>query len=79
MMGWDWDAGPWAMMGFGMVIWLVIGVVFVWLIARALGGVDRPESHATPGHEAESILRERFARGDIDEDEYERKLARLRN
>jgi putative membrane protein len=67
------------MMGFGMVIWLVIGVVVVWLIARAVAGVDRPQSRGTPGHDAESILRERFARGDIDQDEYERKLALLRN
>lgn len=79
MMGWNWDAGSWGAMGLGMVIWLVIGVVVVWLIVRVLVGVDRPQGDGTPGREAESILRERFARGDIDQDEFERKLARLRN
>jgi putative membrane protein len=48
-----------------MVIWVVALVAMVWLIVRNTG--SRP-----PGEDALAILRARFARGEITQDEYER-------
>lgn len=79
MMGWsNWDGGAWLGMGIGMVIWLVIGVVVVWLIVRGLVALEHPRTDSSGRPEGEQILRERFARGEIDADEYERRMALLR-
>lgn len=57
-----------------MVVWwvVVLGVV-VWAVARFTGaprgGGAGPERRATP----REILDERFARGEIDEEEYRRR------
>jgi hypothetical protein len=42
MMGWNWDGGTWLTMGWGMLIWLVVGVIVIWLIVRGLTGLPRP-------------------------------------
>lgn len=64
-------------MGWWMTLWwgfgLVILVLFVWLMIRATGGVA-PRGEETP----EQILKRRYARGDIDRDEYLRRLEDLR-
>ena len=54
------------------VLWLVVAAALVWLVARRLrerprGGVDR----------SREILAERLARGEIDGDEYRRRLDQL--
>lgn len=77
MMGWNWDGGAWLGMGFGMVLWLVLGVVVVWLIVRGLIALERTRTDSTPRSGPDEILRERFARGEIDADEFERRLALL--
>ena len=77
MMGWNMDGGAWLGMGLGMLLWVVVAVVVVWLIVRGLIALER----SRPGYGADSrpdeILRERFARGEIDPDEFERRLALL--
>ena len=73
--------GP--MMGGGfMIFWLIFLVaiiaLIVWLVMRLLPsqrGGNRPEAREGS---AEEILRERFARGEIDAEEYERSLGVLR-
>lgn len=62
--GWLWMVGGWAV----LVLAIVVGA---WLIARAMQS-SRPQ--ATPL----DILRERFARGDISQDEYEKAKQALR-
>jgi putative membrane protein len=76
-----WGYGPdWGMMGYGgwygplnMVIWLVIlGIViagFVWLMRSMTQRSDRPHAFAgrPPGLD---ILEQRYARGEINRDEY---------
>lgn len=79
MMGWNLDGGPCAAMGLGMLVWLVIGVIAVWLVVRGLIALERPRADGLRRPEAEEILRQRFARGEIDADEYERRLALLRS
>ena len=77
VMGWNWDGGAWLGMGFGMVLWLVLGVVVVWLIVRGLIALERTRTGSPPSSGPDEILRERFARGEIDADEFERRLALL--
>ena len=60
--------GPYAMEPWGwvwMFIWIAVLLTMVWLIVRVPG--DRPASE-----DALAILRARFARGEISEEEFER-------
>ena len=64
-MGWMW---LWWLLGLGLL------VLVVWAIARAAGGQAAPRQDESP----ETILKRRYARGEIDRDEYERRLSDLR-
>lgn len=65
--------GGWLMMGFwwfGLIAILLV----LWAVFR-----DREGNPFAPGHDrGEQVLRERYARGEIDEEEYRRKLTELR-
>lgn len=68
--------------GFGMLwmlvpllLWVGLLVLVVWLVIRLFPGLRGGGASAD---NAEGILRERFARGEIDEEEYERSLRTLR-
>jgi uncharacterized membrane protein len=58
--------------------WIVVLAVLAWGFVRLFA--DRRETHrrACCEEEAEDELRGRFARGEIDEDEYARRLEVLR-
>lgn len=73
MWGWDGGGGWWAM-GLGMVIWVVVIALAVWLVARLVS--QRPSGGGTES--AEELLRRRFASGEIDAEEYDRRLAILK-
>jgi putative membrane protein len=79
VMGWNWDVGSWFGMGIGMIVWVLITVLIVVLVVRALAGTERQRNEQPGRQEPEAILRERFARGEIDADEYQRRLELLRN
>jgi putative membrane protein len=79
MMGWNWDEGAWLGMGVGMLLWVVLGVVVVWLIVRGLIALERTRSDRPTASGPDDILRERFARGEIDAEEFERRLTLLRS
>ena len=66
--------GAWPMFGMGL-IWLVVIVAIVWFVARFAGARG---SRAEGGRAAEDILRERYARGEIDEATYRHMLDELR-
>lgn len=66
------DIGSWWRMGIGTVVCVAIVVLVVWLLVRALG--HRP----TSGESAEELLRRRFAAGEIDDEEYSKRLEVLR-
>lgn len=55
--------GPWGWVW--MVVWIVALLVMVWLIVR--GPAEAPTTE-----DALSILRARFARGEISKEEFER-------
>ncbi|WSM17647.1 SHOCT domain-containing protein [Streptomyces sp. NBC_01717] len=70
--GWGWFA-----MSVSMVLFWVVIVGIGVLIFRALGRTtEHPHVQTGPSHE--QLLAERFARGEIDEEEYQRRLTTLR-
>lgn len=64
-MGWMW---LWWLFGLALL------VLVVWAIARAAGG----SGSGRDGESPEAILKRRYARGELDEQEYERRLNNLR-
>jgi putative membrane protein len=74
MMRWwgDWSGWTWTLMMLGMVaFWAAIA----WIVVIALRST--PPSRGG-SHLAEDVLAERFARGEIDEAEYQRRVEALR-
>jgi putative membrane protein len=72
MWGWhDWSWGGWLVMTLTM---LVIWGLLAWLLISIL----RPDgSTQSRDRSPEDVLAERFARGEIDEEEYRRRLKTL--
>ena len=68
----------WGMKGFGWIVGLVVVGVLVWAIVQVTPRRgDAATASAT--RSAETILADRFARGEIDDDEYRRRLDALRS
>ncbi|MHB0954675.1 MAG: SHOCT domain-containing protein [Allorhizobium sp.] len=73
---WWWGGGWWAMI-FGplfMILFLAVLIAALVILVRWLGGPSPgtfPLHHAPPGRTPLDILKERFARGEIDKDEFE--------
>jgi uncharacterized membrane protein len=76
MFGWHHADGI-GLMGFGLLAWILplilIGLV-VWLLVRTFG----QRSPMSSSNEAEEVHRRRFAAGEIDGDDYARRLEILR-
>ena len=72
-----WNVGPgeWLVMGLATAIPFLIIALIVWLIVRAASTRPGPSS----SEQAEDLLRRRFASGEIDTDEYQRRLEVLRH
>lgn len=70
---WHWFA-PWHMLWMGL-LWLLFLAGLVWLIYRLVTQGTRPAGTRDP---AEDALRLRYARGEIDQEEYQRRLSDLR-
>jgi putative membrane protein len=71
---WPGDGAHMGWMGLWWLLGIALLVLVVWAIARAAGG-----QNATRGEESpETTLKRRYARGEIDRDEYERQLSDLR-
>ncbi len=83
MMWWNhggWGAGDWFAMSFMMVVfWGLLAVLVVWLIRSTRNGhASTPGQPTLPATtRADEVLAERFARGEIDADEYGRRRAVL--
>lgn len=69
MWGGGWFFGP-----LFMILFLAVLIAAVVILARWAGGpwqTTVPPHHAPPGRTPLDILKERFARGEIDKDEFE--------
>ena len=68
-----WCAGGWfVMMGFMVVFWVAVAILVVWAV-RSLGG--RPGQgpmQVMPSRTPLEIARERYAKGEINDEEFER-------
>lgn len=79
--GGGWGLAGWIVMAVGMVAFWALVITALVLLIRYLA---RPrDTTATPPPaftqtRAEDLLAERFARGEIDEDEYRQRLSALR-
>ena len=80
MWGNFWGWGGWILMGVVMVLLSAILITAVVLAVRHLAGSDAQRNRADSGASSrpENALAQRFARGDIDEDEYRRRMTLLR-
>lgn len=62
-------------MGFGfggivmLLFWIVLIVLIAWLLKNVIGGLSAQRGNST----ALEILEQRYARGEIDRDEFEEK------
>tara|TARA_R110002072_G_scaffold17119_5_gene65592 strand:+ start:261 stop:593 length:333 start_codon:yes stop_codon:yes gene_type:complete len=77
MMWSGWYMGP-----ILMIVFLAIAVIVVMLIVRWLSGSNPGHSHshsAPPAKSPVDILKERFARGEIDKEEFEERRRVLEN
>jgi len=82
MYGWNYQGmggGAWALMIIGMfVFWALLAVGLVALLRHNRSGNDGVVS-SNSGNAAISILKERFARGELTEEEYSRQLTILKD
>lgn len=70
--GWQHMTGwGWGWMTLGMLFWLSVIALVVWSVARMPGGSQRRP-------DADEVLVERFARGDLSIEEFEERRAALR-
>ncbi len=57
--------------GYMWILWIVLLLIVIWALRGTLGGdKESPES-------ALEILKKRYAKGEIDEEEYERRKSEL--
>lgn len=57
-----------------LLFWIVLIVLFIWWMRRSAWRYHEP----TPLERARGILAERYARGEIDDEEYRERLSHLR-
>ena len=65
-------------MGFGWIIWLAIIAIAVWLILR-FTTKNRIKGDTSRGKSSIDILDERYAKGEIDKEEYEERKSKILN
>ncbi len=80
-MFYDHDMGWWGFAGMGVGMAVFWAAVLFGVIVAAVYLIGERPSAAPKGHQptAEDILAGRFARGEIDEAEYRRRIAALRD
>ena len=75
--------GFFALMMLGMLVGLVLLVILIWALVRWLNGMSSSgasrRTAQQDGRSAEDILRERYARGEIDAATFDEMLSRLRS
>ena len=79
---WGWRAHPMWGWGWGWGIGMIVIMLLFWGIVIAVGAVAIRwfigQTNSSRRDSASEILRERFARGEIDKDEFEAKKIALR-
>lgn len=70
--GWDW------FFPFSPLLWIVFWLVIIFLIFGRRHRWDHSHRDSQRDMDAEEVLADRFARGEIDEKEYEKRLEVLK-
>ena len=79
MYGWGWGWGGWILMTLAMIVfWGVVITAIVVGVRSVSGGTSQRNHPSSDASRAESLLAERFARGEIDEEEFRRRMTALR-
>jgi putative membrane protein len=80
MWGYGWGWGSWLGMGVAMILfWALVIAAIVALVSYLRGSRDASQPTSTDRLERpEELLAERFVRGEIDEQEYQRRRELLR-
>lgn len=67
--------GPgWVMIAVGVALWTLVALALIWLVRTAL---DSGRDRGRDGGSARELLDQRFARGEIDAEEYRERRAVL--
>ena len=74
--GWGW--GSWVLTAIALTVFFAFVITAIVAMGRYLGGSGPLRHSPPPGRPAEEILAERFARGAIDDEEFHRRIALLR-
>ena len=77
----NWGMGNWGGHGFmwlGPIFWLIILALVIWFIVSRFSRGSNRGAHATAGGSPLDILKERYARGEIDTAEYEERRKLLK-
>ena len=61
--------------GFMWIFWILLFVIIVWAVKASTGNSSDNKSNSEDG--PIDILKKRYARGEIDEEEYKRRLKEL--
>lgn len=77
--GWGW--GSWVLSAVVMIVFFALAITAIVAVVRYLGGPGHHHGPAAqgplPGRRPEDLLAERFARGEIDDEEYRRRMVVL--
>ncbi|MFC0877401.1 SHOCT domain-containing protein [Saccharicrinis sp. FJH2] len=63
-------------MGFGWIIGIALMILIIWIIFRTVNGSSGTTVHRSKS--AMDILNERYAKGEINDKEYEEKAKRIK-
>jgi len=69
------EQGHWIGGGFMWVFWIVLAVFIIWIVKASINNNSSSNNH--PDERALEILKRRYANGEIDEAEFERKRKTL--
>lgn len=72
-MHWGFGGGMGWMMVWWWIFWILVIAAVVWFVARSVGGRTTAQEDSP-----ETILKRRYARGEMSRDEYEQRLNDLR-